>query len=66
MTIEFLEEIIAAPNLLQAEQKVANQLLALLKEQKDKKGEHEFEFNQLFSSPKVNVAIARSLSTLRT
>lgn len=54
MTIEFLEEIIAAPSLLQAEHKVANQLLAFLKEHKDKKGEHEFEFNQLFSSPKVS------------
>ena len=53
MTIEFLNEILVAPNLLQAEQKVANQLLILLSETKDKKDELIFELNILFSPPKV-------------
>lgn len=48
-----MKEIINAPNLLQYEQKAANQLLALLSETKDKKEEQEFELNLLFASPKV-------------
>ncbi|XP_065221705.1 ras-specific guanine nucleotide-releasing factor 2-like isoform X3 [Planococcus citri] len=51
MTINFLNEIIAAPNLLQAEQKVANQLLNLLNEHKDKMNEEQIELNLLFTTP---------------
>lgn len=57
MTISFLNEIIGAPNLLQAEQKVANQLLNLLSENKNKKDEEQVELNMIFSSPKVSVNV---------
>ena len=61
MTIDFLNEIIVAPNLLQAEQKVANQLLTLLSEKRDRKEEQPFEWNILRSPPRVSTLTARPL-----
>lgn len=59
MTINFLNEIIAAPNLLQAEQKVANQLLNLLNEHKDKMNEEQIELSLLFTTPSVRFLLEK-------
>ncbi len=66
MTVAFLNDIISARSLLQAEQKVANQLLTLLSETKDKKEEQLFELNLLFTSPKVRNNAWQSLLLLHS